>query len=645
MAKLVSPRLFLLSWALAALPAAAAWMPTNGPIGKPVVALVADSTDLYLGTEDGLYRSRDGAASWQRLSVETGSQLRTCLAVKGGEIFLGTFGGVYRRGAEGGAWAKVNGGLEDTTVQALAFAGDAILAGTGRQGHLYRSTDHGSRWTRLNPAVRMGAMLQITVDGPRIHAATSEGIQFSPDDGATWTRLLPAADDDEIRNVFRTETYLFARTRENLYRSGDGGLKWDRITPPGLPTLFPEFRSFFAEGARLYATSHILGLFRSTDHGTTWVRDTVHFHYRQNWGSNYLFFRYGQDLFSGGGDGVHRSRDHGLTWTSANTGIGGGVVSHMVGLGPGRILAAKGSVYFDTEDNGATWTRNPSDKAGRNITRFARLGRLVFTASGQGVYRSADAGRSWDSLPGDWGQQTLWNMEALGGLLYLPSGGGVYRSGDSGLTWKLTQGLGAARADELALDEGGRLFAGTIDGVYSLQGDLWSPVAGGLRGEYLLDLEAAGPALLATTFKGGILRSLDRGATWSRVLDSAKAGWVRELHGSGNRVYAAADSGIFVSGDQGGHWTAFDGAGLPGRKVAWTMLIHEDSLFVNFEWEGVWKRALSESGPVALAPGRPGRARSGRPEAGRISAGRLGFPREPGKRERYDAGGKRLPLP
>jgi photosystem II stability/assembly factor-like uncharacterized protein len=618
----------------------AAWNRANSPIGQWVDGVV-DGADLYVfEAQEHVYRSQDRGLSWQDISAGTAGAIQACLAVEGGEAFLGTYNGIYRRAGDGSAWARVNTGLEDTTVQTLAFAGGGVLAGTGKYGQLYRSLDHGAHWTRLNASADMGAFLSLAVDGANLYAGTSEGVWHSPDEGATWTISRPSSNDPAANSVVVKGKLLFARTKSNLYRSPDSGKSWQRLEP-GTTTANPGFQSLDAIGPTLFATTQVDGLFRSDDDGNTWTRDTSFFsRYRQP--GAYSILPLGSDLFAATRYGVYRSADRGANWESANNGIAFGTLNPLLILPSGILLAPMINGMFASRDLGTHWAPVPFDPY-RNSSSMHVMGRYLFSAGDRsGIFRSTDGGTTWAGSPGDWTYQTFGSFRHMGSDLYLgnPSNGGILHSSDSGATWELQRVDGDAVTFGLARTPSA-IFAATDTGVYRYDAarNAWAYFPSSLGHTWVTELAVQGAALLAGTLTAGLWRSVDDGATWTQALDSARTHFIRVILAAGPNAYAATDSGVFLSRDQGASWDALN-SGLPSDRIVQSLLLVGDTLVAGVYGQGVWKRSADDLTSAARAWSRA--SGPAFPPAAYFSGrGKMGFLRPgPGKDRRYDAIGK-----
>jgi photosystem II stability/assembly factor-like uncharacterized protein len=78
-------------------------------------------------------------------------------ASDGSRIFLGTDAGLYVSKDAGGSWALLQHGLPLTRMQFWLEAGDSTFV-TTNQGGLYLSRDHGENWVRLNPPTQWNSI-------------------------------------------------------------------------------------------------------------------------------------------------------------------------------------------------------------------------------------------------------------------------------------------------------------------------------------------------------------------------------------------------------------------------------------------------------------------------------------------------------
>jgi photosystem II stability/assembly factor-like uncharacterized protein len=172
---------------------------------------------------DGVYRSLDGGTTWQNVGLrETQSIGRVVIDPRDPNVvFVAAVGhlygpneerGLYRTRDGGKSWQKVLGIDANTGVTDVAMSPDGrtLLAasyqrrrrafgfsGGGPGNGLWRSTDGGDTWQRLTAGLPTGTLgrigVEISRNDPRVAYATIEarqggGVYRSSDGGATWTR-------------------------------------------------------------------------------------------------------------------------------------------------------------------------------------------------------------------------------------------------------------------------------------------------------------------------------------------------------------------------------------------------------------------------------------------------------------------------
>jgi photosystem II stability/assembly factor-like uncharacterized protein len=244
----------------------------------PNVVFVGTGSDAIRSnviTGKGVYRSRDGGKTWSAVGLERVGQIGAVVIhpTDPNVVYVAAIGqafapnaerGVYRTRDGGATWTRVLFVSDSTGAADLELAPDnpreiyatmwtgrrlpwTIVSGS-REGGIYRSRDGGDTWTKLAGGLPSGlvgkADLAVSAAGPNrvyalIEAPPGEGGVYRSDDrGVTWTRkstqasLLDRpfyytnidADPSNADRVFVSSTGFFA--------SIDGGATWQRRSVP-----------------------------------------------------------------------------------------------------------------------------------------------------------------------------------------------------------------------------------------------------------------------------------------------------------------------------------------------------------------------------------------------------------------------------
>jgi len=176
-------------------------------------------------------------------------------------VFVGTNCGLFRSVDAGSTWELLPAGFgtgwpgtTDLTVWSLAISAhnpNQLFAGTCPSG-IYRSTDGGDTWARLNAplALECGHILyprvtcivpDPTESGTIWVGVEIDGIRRSRDFGETWETLgtgLSSLDIHAIKIILdgAGKKRILAATNNDLNLSEDNGATW---TPCGVKSLFP----------------------------------------------------------------------------------------------------------------------------------------------------------------------------------------------------------------------------------------------------------------------------------------------------------------------------------------------------------------------------------------------------------------------
>ncbi|MEO8025769.1 MAG: IPT/TIG domain-containing protein [Bryobacteraceae bacterium] len=344
--------------------------PTNQP-GSPlyqvagrVTAFAIDPRDnnvAYLGAADGgVWKTRDGGSTWIPLTDDQPSLSTGAIAIdpknpdivyvgtgeqnNAGDSFYGA--GILKSSDGGQTWKNIVGPFNRLKIGALAIHPDdtnVILAGSSAGG-VFRSDDAGETWTNVLGTVQASSIVfhpqnhnTVYAGLGRAQVSTRNGIYRSDDGGLTWklsgTSGLPSA------NIGRITLAVTAAAPNNLYAA-------------------------FADGssARIGAN---LGVFRSTDQGTTWQQLTSVPEYcsSQCWYAMEIKVHpTNPDVIFLGGLNILRSLDGGITW-------------RVLGAGTNRVnYHVDQHVFTFTNDghrlyvgnDGGVWSTDEADQTSLN---------------------------------------------------------------------------------------------------------------------------------------------------------------------------------------------------------------------------------------------------------------------------------------
>lgn len=641
-----------------------------------------------------------GTAQWQCIGpTNIGGRLTSIVAHPShpDRIWVGAAGGgVWFSPDAGQSWQAQWHDEDVLNVGSLAIDPtnpDILYCGTGEANlsadsyagvGIYQSRDGGKSWFLLAPAetARIPRRIGVIAIDPRDsrhlriggvgygEVGQDEdfgGMYVSRDGGVTWRRETFVSTFNYwchsiVFHPTRTGTLYTTVTargaRNGIYRSQNGGKSWQQLKT-GLPSperfgrtslaispSNPDVLYAFAADAASEFADLLLGVFRSSDGGTTWknVADT-HFasEAQINYGNTIVIDPTDPDFVVCGGVDLHLSRNGGKTWrqiTRWDADRGDADYAHadhhrllIPDSLPNRIYSANDGGIDLSEDKGRTWINRSNglavtmyydmdvcQKDGMSFGGGAQDNGTLITTTGQ-------PNDHFEILGGD-GGWIVFDPQDPRHLYASYYNFNIFRfrantfrdvspatdQSEKNFVWMCY----------IAMDPNAprTVFTGTYR-VWRTKNDgiKWSPVSPPLDGGRISAIEIAlknSSRVYVGTENGGFFRSLDGGDTWSANLASATLPGhaITRLVSdprNANVVFATVanfgHSHVFRSRDGGETWEDIDKGQLPdvphhcilmpNDKSNRLFVCNDTGVFVSLDAGETWAN-LSRNLPNAM---------------------------------------------
>jgi photosystem II stability/assembly factor-like uncharacterized protein len=639
----------------------------EGSIGAVAVA-PSDTAVVYIGTGSdgirsnvstgrGLYKSTDGARTWTFIGLRNAGQIGGIRVnpTDANVVFVAAIGNAFAPNAERGVYRSKDGGRTWERVLAVSDSTGAvdIEFQPGSPNVLYAAMWRGERkpWTIIS-------------------GAREGGIYKSTDGGTTWKKLGGGLPNElfgksniavTAANPNRVYALIEAKPGSGLYRSDDAGDSWTLVnTQPSLITRPFYYTTITADPTNadvVYAGAE--GFFKSTDGGKTFrTFGTPHGDNHDMW----INPRDGQILIQSNDGGANVSLNGGRTWSTQYNQPTAEIYNVAVdSQWPYRVYGAQqdqgGTLIVPSlpvsaaglDDPIQGWIKGPGCETGPVMPHPTNPDTVYGSCKGQFSRISMRTGQEqqfWvggQSLYGMPNKDLLYRFQRVSPMATSPHDARVvyygsqylHRSLDGGQTWaKISPDLTAndpryrdvisgtpitidVTGEEMyatlyAIKESpiakGVIWTGANDGpIYVTRdnGATWSNVtpAGLPPGGRVQTVEPSphrpGGAYAAVLryqlgdFKPYLYATNDYGKTW-RLLTPGDNGIaadeptrvVREDPKRPGLLYAGTEFGMYISFDDGRHWQSFQ-QNLPNVPVT-DLLVHRDDLVMSTQGRAFW---------------------------------------------------------
>jgi hypothetical protein len=235
-------------------------------------AILATENTYFLGTSQGLFRgsAKLPVPGWHKEILQP-SFVTGVFPGKQGPYAISSWNGIYRFQPSTGQWNQIDKGLKDKSSYAVLETKQGHIY-TGSESGIYRSTDHGLTWQHL---LDPGSIHSLAEINGTLFAVGSHRLWKSKD-GAKWTRtlepdLLPFSVNQANAGIVALVAgpeFAGYRSANEVMLSSDNGASWKPMFA-SLPKSLHTISDLKQIGNTLFACSNE-GIFRSTDHGSTW---------------------------------------------------------------------------------------------------------------------------------------------------------------------------------------------------------------------------------------------------------------------------------------------------------------------------------------------------------------------------------------
>jgi ligand-binding sensor domain-containing protein len=306
---------------------------------------------------------------------------------KDGTLFVGTFGnGIYRSRDKGAHWEKASNGLDDPYILVLhPMSKDVVFAGSARKG-VYRTRDGGDHWKLINTGIGPTEVKALLFHKNTLFAGTGDGVFKSVNQGDHWEPFNVGMHRILVRTLAVDDRgFMFAGTEgKGLYVIEPDAKEWKQSTRgfraepgPGILDTFIRTLTVGPDGT-LYSGTFDGGVYVSRNGGERW-----------DWWSKGMDNQsirsvlVGSDgtLYAGTGKGVYARGSNGAAWELITKELEDDTVQSMVIDSDGTLYVGTNNGLYKGDIHGKwieitpmySQTRLPPAREGRPLPDAGRL--------------------------------------------------------------------------------------------------------------------------------------------------------------------------------------------------------------------------------------------------------------------------------
>ena len=572
------------------------WVQTNGPEGGNVYCFAFMDSNIFAGTDVGVFRSTNHGRNWLKANHCIEDLSVGCLYIFNSIIFAGTQGyGIYTSTDMGNTWTTSNNGMTSSYITGFTVIDTNLFVSTNcneaRSGGVYRTTNYGLNWEEINADTSSNyCTLCIAAYGNILLTGGGEGINRSTDQGKTWTWVNNGVEGLSIRTIIEVNSKLYAvGWGRGIFFSNDSGQNWNFLSSSGFGTNTIILIDTLLFGASNITEYNFQPVSRSTDYGVTWeyMNDGLPRKAVYALGSD------GTNIFAGtDGWGIYCSTNFGETWDSSNGGLISSFVVSMIYSKPHLIVGTNDERLFHSTDDGENWYLYDMGFSYPTIYSFAVVNPYIFASGATRIYRTDSIAYNWTEAINGLDNNWICNLSAFQGNLLAFTDNDVYRSTNFGMNWdSLDADLPEVYIVRTAINSTDIFATTCTKGTYRSTngGKNWTLIGGELN-DFCANAIAISDTNLFLSTSYGTFISSNYGETWTDVSIQQD---VSRFLVHGKNIFAGTNgAGIFLTSDNGINWVDIS-EGLYNKSI-YSLSISDKFLFAGTRSGSVWRRPLSE---------------------------------------------------
>jgi photosystem II stability/assembly factor-like uncharacterized protein len=567
---------------------------------------------------DGIYKSTDGGQNWKNMGLPKSDRISSIIVDPSNSniVWVGVLGALWGDSEERGIYKTTDGGTtwqKTLYIDAKTGCSDLIIDpknpkimyasfwefrrtpwsfnSGGTQSALYKSTDGGTSWNKIQngfPAGKLGRIaIAIAPSNSNIlysvletEKAALNGLYRSDDAGANWKQL----NSDfglVVRPFYFSRIVVDPKNPDIVVKGGltgsisrDGGKTFKNLG--NMHSDIHDIVFDIHDSNRIYCGTDG-GVYRSWDGGNTMEMVSnlpVSQFYHVSTDNNEPYNVYGglQDNGSWYGPSKSQGGIEARDWTRVGQGDGFRVVTHPT----------KNIIYSEAQGAEPVWRYNIDTKELVTIQPLAVKGdpKLRFNWNGpmevskkqpdrfymgsQFLHKSEDMGRTWVKISPDLttNDATKYNPVNSGGLSKDNSGAEnhctIFAIAESPVNEKVIW-VGTDDGNIQLTVDGGKTWSNVITNISGLPKNTWC---------YHIEASVFGEGTAYAVFEGHAkndytpytYKTTDYGKTWKSIITPDVEGFVRNIQEdfvNENLLFLGTEKGLYITIDGGNNWSHF----------------------------------------------------------------------------------------